>query len=105
MRITVTKDASQASCKVNPKIDGPRATRMDQRTLIERNLLKGMTVDEKIAAHNISSLDYVNVRYGGYICHCQSRGKESTNVDSPSPSIDNFDQPDGGADALNITSF
>ncbi|GMH24229.1 hypothetical protein Nepgr_026072 [Nepenthes gracilis] len=95
-------DACQASCKVDTKIDGLRATGLDQRTLIERNLLKGLTADENTAAHDVGSLGYVNVRYGGYIATVEVEVKESTKVRSPSPSIDNFDQPEGGANALNI---
>ncbi|GMH22270.1 hypothetical protein Nepgr_024113 [Nepenthes gracilis] len=85
--IIVMKDACQISCKVDPKVDGLWATGVDQRTLIERNLLKEMTVDENTAAHDISSLDYVNVRNGVYITTIKVMVKESTNVDSPSPSI------------------
>ncbi|GMH00419.1 hypothetical protein Nepgr_002258 [Nepenthes gracilis] len=105
MCITIMKDACQASRKVDTKIDGLRATGLDQRTLIERNLLKGMTADENTAAHDVGSLGYVNVRYGGYIATVKVEVKESTKVRSPSPSVDNYDQPEGGANALNINSL
>lgn len=49
--ITVVKDASNASFKVDTKIDGIQATGSDKKNLVERNLLKGITADENTAAH------------------------------------------------------
>lgn len=51
LTITVTKDAANASCKVDTKIDGVHATGVGQQNLVERNLLKGITADENTAAH------------------------------------------------------
>ncbi|GMH21746.1 hypothetical protein Nepgr_023588 [Nepenthes gracilis] len=105
MCITVMKDACQASSKVDTKIDGLRATGFDQRTLLERNLLKGITADENTAAHDISSLGSVNVRYSGYIATVKVDVKESAEVCSLSPIIESFDHPEGGANALNVNSL
>jgi len=49
--ITVIKDTSDASCKVDTKIDGNRTTGLEHKNLMERNLLKGITADENTAAH------------------------------------------------------
>lgn len=49
--IIVIKDATNAGCKVDTKIDGTRATGLGQQNLVERNLLKGITADENTAAH------------------------------------------------------
>lgn len=49
--ISVTRDSSHASCKLDTKIDGTQATDVSARKLIERNLLKGITADENTAAH------------------------------------------------------
>lgn len=49
--ISVMKDASDASCKLDTKIDGSQATGVNAEKLIERNLLKGITADENTAAH------------------------------------------------------
>ncbi|RWW81980.1 hypothetical protein BHE74_00009585 [Ensete ventricosum] len=49
--ITVTKDVSDAKCKVDTKIDGSKTTGIDAKHLVERNLLKGITADENTAAH------------------------------------------------------
>lgn len=51
LHITVMKDVSLASFKLDTKIDGLRATGLDQKALTERNLLKGITADENTAAH------------------------------------------------------
>lgn len=51
LNISVMKDASNASCKVDTKIDGIQASGLDMKQLIERNLLKGITADENTAAH------------------------------------------------------
>lgn len=51
LKITVTKDVPDASCKVDTKIDGVQAIGMDQKDLVEKNLLKGITADENTAAH------------------------------------------------------
>lgn len=49
--ISIVKDASNASCKLDTKIDGIQATGVNTEKLIERNLLKGITADENTAAH------------------------------------------------------
>lgn len=51
LSIAVTKDASNASRKVDTKIDGFQATGIAMKNLMERNLLKGLTADENTAAH------------------------------------------------------
>ncbi len=51
LSIIVMKDASNASCKLDTKIDGIQATGVDPKNLAERNLLKGITADENTAAH------------------------------------------------------
>ncbi|KMT20309.1 hypothetical protein BVRB_1g003100 [Beta vulgaris subsp. vulgaris] len=105
LHITVMKDVSLASCKLDTKIDGLHATGLDQRALTERNLLKGITADENTAAHDISSLGSINLRYAGYVVTVKVEVKDDTPVDSLSPSIETFDQPEGGANALNINSL
>lgn len=51
LSVIVMKDVSNASCKIDTKIDGAQVTGMDQKNLVERNLLKGITADENTAAH------------------------------------------------------
>ncbi|KAK8554549.1 hypothetical protein V6N13_093532 [Hibiscus sabdariffa] len=103
LNITVMKDALDASCKVDTKIDGIQAIG-DQKNLLERNLLKGITADENTAAHDISTLGVVNVRYGGYIAIVKVEGRQNEKSSLTSQSIE-LEQPEGGANALNINSL
>ncbi|PKI76684.1 hypothetical protein CRG98_002993, partial [Punica granatum] len=105
LKITVGKDSSNASRKVDTKIDGIQATGVGQRDLVVRNLLKGIAADENTAAHDISTLGVVNVRYSGYIATVKVEGKADEKVIPTSSSIDLLDQPEGGANALNINSL
>ncbi|MCL7043526.1 hypothetical protein MKW94_000528 [Papaver nudicaule] len=104
--ITVTKDASDASDKVDTKIDGNQMTGVETRNLVERNLLKGITADENTAAHDIATLGVVNVRYCGYISVVKVIRKEYSEAGLPIESkTEIIDQPEGGANALNINSL
>ncbi|KAL2511282.1 Tetratricopeptide repeat (TPR)-like superfamily protein [Abeliophyllum distichum] len=105
LRITVIKDASNASCKVDSKIDGEQASGVNTKRLIERNLLKGITADENTAAHDVATLGVVNMRYCGYIAIVQVAEIENANVVHPLEGLELLDQPDGGANALNINSL
>ncbi|XVE73715.1 hypothetical protein DITRI_Ditri11bG0140900 [Diplodiscus trichospermus] len=104
LNIMVMKDSSNASSKVDTKIDGIQAIGVDQKNLLERNLLKGITADENTAAHDISTLGVVNVRYCGYIAIVKVEGRENEISSPPSQSIE-LEQPEGGANALNINSL
>ncbi|CAN4108420.1 unnamed protein product [Withania somnifera] len=105
LRIFVIKDASNASCKVDTKIDGFQATGIAMKNLMEINLLKGLTANENTAAHDISTLGVLNVRHCGYIATVKVQGKENDKVGCPLQSMALPDQPDGGANALNINSL
>uniref|UniRef100_A0A7N0UHK5 Clu domain-containing protein n=1 Tax=Kalanchoe fedtschenkoi TaxID=63787 RepID=A0A7N0UHK5_KALFE len=105
LSIKVFKDVSDASCKVDTKIDGVLATGMDQLKLRERNLLKGITADENTAAHDIATLGVINVRHCGYLTVVKVERKESIEEIAPYQSIELLDQPEGGANALNVNSL
>ncbi|KAD3069055.1 hypothetical protein R6Q59_016956 [Mikania micrantha] len=105
LRINVFKDFPDASCKVDTKIDGFQATGVEKDSLVERNLLKGITADENTAAHDIATLGVVNVRYCGYTAVVKVVEREDDKKVSPFPYIELLDQPDGGACALNINSL
>ncbi|CAK8560680.1 unnamed protein product [Lathyrus sativus] len=106
LRIRVLKDGSVASCKIDSKIDGVEATGVNQKDLVERNLLKGITADENTAAHDITTLGVVYVRYCGYVVVVKVEGEANEKVNSSShQNNDLFDQPEGGANALNINSL
>ncbi|XP_042461981.1 protein TSS-like [Zingiber officinale] len=103
--ITVTKDASDASCKIDTKIDGSKTTGIDFQNLIQRNLLKGITADENTSAHDIATLGVVTVHYCGYIAVVKVNYNEESEVNLPFQGVEIKDQPNGGANALNINSL
>ncbi|KAJ7962574.1 Tetratricopeptide repeat (TPR)-like superfamily protein [Quillaja saponaria] len=105
LSIEVLKDASTASCKSDTKIDGVQATGVLKKNLVERNLVKGITADENTAAHDITTLGVINVRYCGYIVIVKVVARQNGNVSSPSQNIELLDQPEGGANALNVNSL
>ncbi|KAL4015270.1 hypothetical protein IC575_027514 [Cucumis melo] len=106
LKVTVAaKDVPDASCKVDTKIDGKQAIGMDQKNLVEKNLLKGITADENTAAHDTAALGVINVRYCGYISTVKVEQKENEKVSSQYQIIELLDQPEGGANALNINSL
>ncbi|KAL8494916.1 hypothetical protein ACS0TY_019182 [Phlomoides rotata] len=105
LSIIVMKDTSNASCKMDTKIDGQQAIGLDTKKLGERNLLKGITADENTAAHDIATLGVVNVRYCGYIACVKVQGIDNKNVKPPLQSQELLDQSDGGANSLNINSL
>ncbi|KAG5009068.1 hypothetical protein JHK87_017583 [Glycine soja] len=106
LNINVLKDVSVASYKIDTKIDRVEATGVNQKDLLERNILKGITADENTAAHDITTLGVINVRYCGYVVTVKVEQGVNENVDSPSQqNIELFDQPEGGANALNINSL
>ncbi|XP_051146563.1 protein REDUCED CHLOROPLAST COVERAGE 1 [Andrographis paniculata] len=105
LNIAVIKDASNASSKIDTKIDGPDAIGVDANKLGERNLLKGITADENTAAHDIATLGVVNIRYCGYIASVKVQGLQNVNVNHSLQFQELLDQSDGGANALNINSL
>lgn len=56
LSITVMRDALNASCKLDTKIDGAYTTGVVKKDLVEKNLLKGIAADENTAAHVSKSL-------------------------------------------------
>ncbi|KAK7292807.1 hypothetical protein RJT34_15661 [Clitoria ternatea] len=106
LSIKVLKDASVASYKIDTKVDGAEATGVGRKDLVERNLLKGITADENTAAHDITTLGVINVRYCGYVVVVKvDRGVNETKKSPSHQNIELFDQPEGGANALNINSL
>ncbi|XVE63478.1 hypothetical protein DITRI_Ditri07aG0023700 [Diplodiscus trichospermus] len=128
--IEVTRDVPDASVKLDCKNDGGRVLGMSQEELSRRNLLKGITADESATVH-VSELLMLNVYYGELgkrtdyfyvlqdtstlgvvvVRHCGYTAvvKVSAEVNwegNPIPQdIDIEDQPEGGANALNVNSL
>lgn len=74
------------------------------KEIAQRNLLKGVTADESVVVHDTSSLGIVIVRQFGYTAIVKVVGDvKKGKLMSQDIQID--DQPDGGANALNINSL
>ncbi|KAF4370395.1 hypothetical protein F8388_016132 [Cannabis sativa] len=103
--IKVTRDVPDASTKLDSKNDGSQVLGMSQDELAQRNLLKGVTADESATVHDTATLGVVVLRHCGFTAVV----KVSTEVNwegSPIPQdIEIEDQPEGGANALNVNSL
>ncbi|KAI4344329.1 hypothetical protein L6164_011568 [Bauhinia variegata] len=103
--IKVTRDSSDASVKLDCKNDGSQVFGLSEEELAQRNLLKGITADESATVHDTPTLGVVIVRHCGYTAVV----KVSAEIDwegNPIPlDIDIEDQPEGGANALNVNSL
>ncbi|XP_042505801.1 protein TSS-like [Macadamia integrifolia] len=105
LRISVTRDAPDASTKLAGKNDGSHAPGMTLKELAQRNLLKGITADESATVHDTATLGVVVVRYCGYTAVVKVP-VEVNWKGSPMPQdIEIESQSDGGANALNVNSL
>ncbi|KAL0319115.1 UNVERIFIED_CONTAM: protein TSS [Sesamum angustifolium] len=101
LSITVKRDDADASLKRELKIIGSKTVDESAKEVSQRNLLKGVTADESVVVHDTSSLGVVVVRHCGYTATVKVVG-EVKKGKSLLQDIDIEDQPDGGANALNI---
>ena len=104
LSITVQRDAANASLKSEVKVIGSKSSSTSAEEAAQRNLLKGLTADENVVIHDTSSLGVVVVRHFGYTAIVKVVGdvKRRKFMDQD---IEIDDQPDGGANALNINSL
>ncbi|KAI5063540.1 hypothetical protein GOP47_0022087 [Adiantum capillus-veneris] len=100
----VTRDIPNASRKLLTKID--ESGGFSTNELAEKNLLKGITADENTTVHDTTTLGVVIVRHHCFVVVVTSLGGEvSSNTSSLPKDIDIEDQPEGGANALNVNSL
>ncbi|WJX25314.1 Protein REDUCED CHLOROPLAST COVERAGE 2 [Trifolium repens] len=104
--IKVIRDLSDASIKLDCKNDGTLVLGLSEEELAQRNLLKGITADESAAVHDTPTLGAVIIRHCGYTAVVKV-SPETDLAGSPNGSleIDIEDQPEGGANALNVNSL
>ncbi|GAB2269505.1 hypothetical protein Dimus_004422 [Dionaea muscipula] len=69
----------------------------------KKNLIKGLAADENVAVNDTSSLGVVTVRYCGHTATVRVVGDVKKNYENEDIKIE--DQPDGGANALNVNSL
>lgn len=102
--ITVKWDSADARSKSEGKVNGSYSPGMSAKEIAQRNLLKGVTADESVVVHDTSSLGVVIVRHCGYTATIQVAGDvQKGKLMAQDIEID--DQPDGGANSLNVNSL
>ncbi|XP_010250244.1 PREDICTED: protein TSS-like isoform X2 [Nelumbo nucifera] len=102
--IVVKRDAADISLKANEKVNGNQESGMLCKDVTQRNLLKGITADENVVVHDTSTLGMVVVRHLGYTAIVKVQG-EVNNGSCIAQDIDIDNQPDGGANSLNVNSL
>ncbi|KAM7268027.1 hypothetical protein ACFE04_010193 [Oxalis oulophora] len=103
--IKVMSDVADGSIKSDCKSDGSKVLELSQEELAKRNLLKGITADESATVHDTSTLGVVVVRHCGYTAIVKVSAEVYWDKTSIPQDIDIEDQPDGGANALNVNSL
>ncbi|XP_052198927.1 protein REDUCED CHLOROPLAST COVERAGE 2 [Diospyros lotus] len=105
LNIRVTKDVPDASTKLDGKNDGSEVLGMSREELAKRNLLKGITADESATVHDTSTLGVVVVRHCGYTAVVKVVSEVNWEGKPVPEDIEIEDQPEGGANALNVNSL
>ncbi|KMT03494.1 hypothetical protein BVRB_8g191740 [Beta vulgaris subsp. vulgaris] len=105
LQITITKDVPDASTKLDCKNDGSQVLNLPQEELARRNLIKGITADESATVHDTPTLAVVVVRHCGYTAVVKASAEVNWEAESIPQDIEIDDQPEGGANALNVNSL
>uniref|UniRef100_A0A803LE96 Clu domain-containing protein n=1 Tax=Chenopodium quinoa TaxID=63459 RepID=A0A803LE96_CHEQI len=101
--IVVKRDLADANLKPDDKSLFCEESETSARGVVQRNLIKGLTADENVTVHDISSLGTVTLRYCGYTATVKVLGNVKKNFEHHDVEVE--DQPDGGANALNVYSL
>ncbi|XP_043722388.1 protein TSS isoform X3 [Telopea speciosissima] len=102
--ILVKRDVEDTSSKLHEKVNSSLAPGIACKDVAVRNLLKGITADENVVVHDTSTLGVVVVRHCGYTATVKVIGDvKKENFKALDINVD--EQPDGGANALNINSL
>lgn len=102
LSIVVKRDAADASMKPDDKVLTCEASEVSAREVVQRSLIKGLTADENVTVQDTSSFGTVTIRYCGYTATVRVVG-DVKKLEHHDIEID--DQPDGGANALNVYSL
>ncbi|WJX42739.1 hypothetical protein P8452_29936 [Trifolium repens] len=88
----------------NGKVDSTLNESSKPNEDAQKNLIKGLSADESVTVNDTSSLSVVVVHHCGYTATVKAVG----NVNARKPKVQDIeidDQPEGGANALNINSL
>ncbi|CAO2815225.1 unnamed protein product [Amaranthus hypochondriacus] len=101
--IVVKRESADANLKPDDKRLFCDLSETSAKGVAQRNLIKGLTADENVTVRDISSLGTVTLRYCGYTATVRVVGVVKNNIEHHDIKID--DQPEGGANALNVYSL
>ncbi|PPR94814.1 hypothetical protein GOBAR_AA25856 [Gossypium barbadense] len=104
LSILVKHDSEDVKLECGVKVAGHQSSGMTTSEIARRNLLKGITADENVVVHDTSALGTVIVRHCGYTAIVSVVG-DVKKEKSGARDIEIDDQPDGGANALNINGL
>ncbi|XVF74771.1 hypothetical protein PTKIN_Ptkin13bG0138400 [Pterospermum kingtungense] len=104
LSIVVKRELADVNLKSDVRVANHQSSGMTATEIAQRNLLKGITADETVLVHDISSLGTAIVRHCGYVAIVKVVGDVKKEM-SGGQDIEIDDQPDGGANALNINSL
>ncbi|KAL3736828.1 hypothetical protein ACJRO7_025715 [Eucalyptus globulus] len=97
--ISVKQDAADANSKYKETLNGDQHA----EEIAQRNLLKGITADENVVIRDTISLGNVIVKHCGYTAQVRVvTKKKKGKIEACDLEID--DQPNGGANSLNLNS-
>ncbi|KAF7843242.1 protein TSS isoform X1 [Senna tora] len=102
LSVAVKRDTRDTNKKYDKKFPCGELTLFKEDA--QKNLLKGLTADESVIVHDTSSLAVVVVHYCGYTATVRVVG----NMNMRNPEFHDIkidDQPEGGANALNVNSL
>ncbi|KAF8025343.1 hypothetical protein BT93_F2247 [Corymbia citriodora subsp. variegata] len=98
--ISVKRDAADANSKYEETLNGDQHA----EEIAQSNLLKGITADENVVIRDTISLGNVIVKHCGYTAQVRVVAKKKIGkIDARDLEID--DQPNGGANSLNLNSL
>lgn len=104
LSVTVHRDTADASSKAAVKIIESIPSSVSAEEVARRNVIKGVTADESVVIRDASSLGTVAVRHCGYTATVKVVGSvKKAKLLAQDLEID--DQPEGGANSLNINSL
>ncbi|KAJ7299472.1 hypothetical protein O6H91_Y223600 [Diphasiastrum complanatum] len=105
LKISVIPVIANASKKSDVKVDGLHVNGMTIEELKEKNLLKGITADESTTVHDTATLGLVIIHHLGYTAVVEAMNSKEEQQVGELLDIQIEDQPEGGANALNVNSL
>ncbi|XP_024533176.1 protein TSS isoform X2 [Selaginella moellendorffii] len=106
LNVLLAQDVTDASKKVDFKIDTIHSRQLTPEELSQKNLFKGIAADESTTVHDTATLGVVLIRHKKYMALVEARGlKEAQEMINLPNDLQVEEQAEGGANALNVNSL